>query len=126
MEIAAKLGVSMERYRRLSQLAHANATVSLDSQDVHASWEGIPHTATWLREVDDAIQALPSRERSVILSLRDGYALAEIARRFEVSPGRVSQIRKQAIIRLRIALGSGPGNHPSLSTRKTHAMERAL
>jgi hypothetical protein len=87
MEIAAKMGVSMERYRRLSQLAHANATVSLDSQDAHASCDGTSHTATCLREVDDAIQALPSRERSVILSLRDGYALAEIARRFEVTPG---------------------------------------
>ena len=126
MEIAAKLGVSMERYRCLSQLAHDRATVSLDSQEAHASCDGAPHTATWLREVDDAIQALPSRERSVILSLRDGCALAEIARRFEVSPGRVSQIRKQAIIRLRIALGSRPGNQPRLSTRKTHAMERPL
>jgi len=126
MEIAAALGISMERYRCLSQLAHDRATVRLDPQDTHASCDGSPHTATWLREVDDAIQALPSRERSVILSLRDGCALAEIARRFEVSPGRVSQIKRQAIIRLRIALGSGPENQPRLSTRKTHAMERAL
>jgi RNA polymerase sigma factor FliA len=126
MEIAAALGISVERYRWLSQLSHANATVSLDSQDAQASCDGTSHTATWLREVDDAIQALPSRERSVILSLRDGYALAEIARRFEVSPGRISQIKKQAIGHLRIALGPGPRNQPRLSTRKTHLMERAL
>ena len=126
MEIAAALGISRERYCRLSQLAHGNATESLDSQDAHASSDRTPDTATWLREVDDAIQALPSRERSVILSLRDGYALAEIARRFEVTPARVSQIKKQAIIRLRIALGSRAENQPRLSTRKTHAMERGL
>jgi len=125
-EIAATLGVSMERYRRLSQLAHASDTVSLDSQDAHVSCDGTPHTATWLREINDAIQALPSRERSVILSLRDGYAVPEIASRFEVTPGRVSQIKKEAIIRLRIALGAAPGNQSRLSTRKIHAVERAL
>jgi len=67
----------------------------------------------------------PGQLRKDGLSLRDGYALAEIARRFEVSPGRISQIKKQAIIRLRIALGSGPGNQPRLSTRKTLAMKGA-
>src|SRR5437879_85497 len=102
MEIAAALGISMERYRCLSQLARDRATVSLGSLDAHASCDGTPHTATWLREINDAIQAPPSRERSVILSLRDGYAVAEIASRFEVTPGRVSQIKKEAIIRLRI------------------------
>src|SRR5437899_12708966 len=109
MEIAAALGISMERYRCLSQLAHDRATVSLDSQDAHASCEGAPDTASWLRVVDDAIQALPSRERSVILSLRDGYALGETARRVEVSPGRVSEILKQGITRLRLAVGCGHG-----------------
>lgn len=123
-DIAAALGISMDRYRRLSQLAHAGRTMSLDAQDVHASCDGTPYTATWLREIDDAIQALPTRERSVISSLREGYALAEIASCFEVTPGRVSQIKKQAITRLRIALGVAPDD--SQSARKNHATESAL
>jgi RNA polymerase sigma factor FliA len=125
IDIAAALGVSMARYRRLSELAHAGTTLNLDAQDVHASCDGTPYTATWRREIDDAIQALPTRERSVILSLREGYALSEIARRFEVTPGRVSQIKKQAITRLRIALGAAP-DQSQRPARKNYATEGAL
>jgi RNA polymerase sigma factor FliA len=125
IDIAAALGVSMHRYRRLSQLARAGTTLSLDAQDVHASCDGTPYTATWRREIDDAIQALPTRERSVILSLREGYALSEIASHFEVTPGRVSHIKKQAITRLRIALGAAP-DQSQRPARKNHATERIL
>jgi RNA polymerase sigma factor for flagellar operon FliA len=125
IDIAAALGVSMDRYHRLSELARAGTTLSLDAQDLHASCDGTHYTATWLREIDDAIQALPTRERSVILSLRDGYALAEIASRFHVTPGRVSQIKKQAISRLRIALGAAP-DQSQRPACKNHATERML
>jgi DNA-directed RNA polymerase specialized sigma subunit len=96
----------MERYRRLSQLARVGIAVSLRPQCAHASSDGTAHTASWLREVEDAIQALPSREQSVILSLRDGYVLPEIACPLEVIPAQVSQIQKQVILRLRLALGA--------------------
>jgi len=124
-DIAEALGVSMDRYRLLSQLARAGATLSLEAHDVHASCDGTPDTATWLREIDDAIQALPPRERSVISSLREGYALSEIASRFEVTPGRISQIKKQAITRLRIALGAA-SDQSQRPTLKNSATEIAI
>ena len=123
IDIAAALGISIDRYRRLSQLDHARTTMSLDSQHVLASCDATADKATWLREIDDAIQALPTRERSVISSLREGYALAEIASRFEVTPMRVSQIKKQAITRLRIALGAAPEQvqRPALKNQSTES-----
>ncbi|HVR22541.1 MAG TPA: sigma-70 family RNA polymerase sigma factor [Candidatus Polarisedimenticolia bacterium] len=124
-DIAAALGISIDRYRRLSQLARARTTLRLDPQHVLASCDATADTATWLREIDDAIQALPARERSVISSLREGYALAEIASRFEVTPMRVSQIKKQAITRLRIALGAAP-EQVQRPARKNQSTESAL
>ena len=121
------MGVSLKRYRRLSQTVHeAGVTVSLDQFDGFAVSGDAQHESEWDRELDDAINALPLRWRSVILSLRDGYTLDEIAAGFEITEGRVSQIKKQAIIRLRIALGITAGSRVHRSTCKDQAMERAL
>jgi RNA polymerase sigma factor for flagellar operon FliA len=127
-EIAAKMGVSLKRYRRLSQTVHeAGVTVSLDQFDGFAvSGDAQHHESEWNRELDDAINALPLRWRSVILSLRDGYTLDEIAAGFGITEGRVSQIKKQAIIRLRIVLGITAGSLVHHSTCKAQATERAL
>ena len=84
------------------------------------------HESEWDRELDDAINALPLRWRSVILSLRDGYTLDEIAAGFGITEGRVSQIKKQAIIRLRITLGITAGSRVHRPACKAQATERAL
>jgi RNA polymerase sigma factor FliA len=124
-DIVATMGMSIERYRRLLEIAQSADIKRLGQQDnVRASTAANPCATAALREVDDAIQALPAYERSVILALRDGHSLTEIANRIDVTPGRVSQIKKQAIIRLQIALGVAPANQHS-SARKTRATERA-
>lgn len=117
-EIALTMGVSIDRYRRLLQSVHeAGVTVSLDHLDGFAvSSDACTHRSAWDSDLEDAIRALPARERAVILSLRDGYTLGEIATRFAVTQGRVSQIKKQALIRLQIALGIAPGSQLHRST----------
>jgi len=60
----------------LSQIAQSDEVMRLGPPDnVRASTAANPHATTWLREMRDAIQALPSYERSVMLSLLDGHFL---------------------------------------------------
>jgi len=98
-QIAAAMGVSMERYRSLLEVA----------QRVYAapppSATGRPDTDTRLRELREAIESLPPIEKSVMRSLREGYELGEIAEQLAVTPARVSHLKHQAIVRLRITLG---------------------
>ena len=100
-QIAAGMGLSMERYRSLlevAQRAHAHAAPQISTAVG-------PYTDTRFRELREAIESLPPIEKSVMLSLRDGYELGEIAEQLAVTPARVSHIKHQAIVRLRTTLG---------------------
>jgi len=118
-DIANKMGLPIERYRRLLQIAQSAEAIDLSQEGARTSIGTNPHDAAWRHEVDDAIHTLPACERSVMLLLRDGYSLSEIAKRIDDTRARVSQIKKQAIIRLRTALGVRPVNQHS-STPATH------
>jgi DNA-directed RNA polymerase specialized sigma subunit len=52
-----------------------------------------------------AIDGLPTRERHIVVLLRSGVATREIAARLGVSEGRISQLKKGAIQRMRFSLG---------------------
>jgi DNA-directed RNA polymerase specialized sigma subunit len=110
-EIAARMGLATNRFRRLSQIGFAADPLSLDSRNDLCQWTaGNPETAAAWRQVSSAIQALPLPERSVILSFLEGGSLSEIGNAVGLTSRQVSQIKKQAITRLRIALGAGCGD----------------
>ena len=105
-EVAAALGIPIQRYRRLSQVARCSEAEQQDgSAGVADSSPPAAFTLTLRREVHDAIDQLPECERSVMLALDEGRSVREISRDLKVTPGRVSQLQHQAIITLRIALG---------------------
>jgi len=115
-EIAAAMGIPIQRYRRLSQMARSTDPEQRDASARLADSTPAAYTLTLRREVSDAIDRLPERERRVMLALREGHSVREISRDLEVTPGRVSQLQQQALITLRIALGvtrHSPRNLPS-------------
>ena len=105
-EIAAAMKIPIERYRRLSQMANSsNAEPQDRSARVGVVDPPAGYRLTLRREVSDALNRLPECERTIMLALGEGYSLREISRDLKVTPGRVSQLRQQALITLRIALG---------------------
>ncbi|MDH4246941.1 MAG: FliA/WhiG family RNA polymerase sigma factor [Deltaproteobacteria bacterium] len=123
-ELARKLGLSLAEYQELliksravnmlsiQDLGHADADG--DHGDIHDvladPFAGDPLEILSLRDLRSrmakAIQALPEREQ-VLLSLYydEGLNLKEIGLVMGITESRVSQIRTQAIIRLRGAVG---------------------
>ena len=60
------------------------------------------------RHVDAIVATFPRQERRAMqLMFFEGMTNKEVARKLQVTPGRVSQIRKKALARLRAALGTG-------------------
>jgi RNA polymerase sigma factor (sigma-70 family) len=122
--------IPIERYRRLSHIALAHTTVSLDSsrdtdhnpREIAASDDRTPDTIS----LNLAIELLPPRERTVIRSLRAGHTVSEIAAQLGVTPGRISQIKSRAVDMLRRALGIVPASVPHPGTPETRSLERAL
>ena len=110
-EIAGKMGLATNRFRRLSQIGLAADPLSLDSHNDLCHWTaGNPETVAAWSQVSSAIQALPLLERSVILSFLEGGSLGEIGNAVGLTSRQVSKIKTQAIARLRIALGAGSGD----------------
>jgi len=111
-ELAAELGISVDKYRRLSGTVNAGSVVSLDSlaresgrpYEVGASAAGDRDQFLEIR-IQAAIDSLPPRDRMIVIFLRSGMATEEIAARLAVSQGRISQIKKRAIQHLRFSLG---------------------
>jgi RNA polymerase sigma factor for flagellar operon FliA len=120
-EIAGALGVSEAEYdRMLDQLRSAElATIRQQGVDAEgrttleveiepAEWPSARLEREELRELlARAVAELPERERHILaLYYDDELTLAEIGEVIGVGESRVSQLRTQAIARLRSALGA--------------------
>ena len=114
-EIAAALGISTREYEsKLDELRLAEVAVvqpsgtgddSVDRLDVAVDEEG-PYRQLERRELRtrlaEAIGQLPERERMILaMSYEQEMTLAEIGRVIGVGESRVSQLRTQAVTRLR-------------------------
>jgi RNA polymerase sigma factor for flagellar operon FliA len=131
-EVAQEMGLSLDDYDRLlDQLQSAEvATLSRaggpDGErsliDVALDSREGPYAQLERRELHSrlvrALRALPDRERQIIaLYYDDELTLAEIGKVFDIGASRVSQLRTQAIARLRSLLA---GEMPDTSTGEGH------
>lgn len=109
-DIAVAMDIPIEHYRRLSQIADASDAEQPDgsARVAHAD-SPAAYTLTLRREVMDAVDKLPERERRIMLAFGEGQSVREIARDLKIPPGRLSQIRRQALMALRVALGVSEG-----------------
>ncbi|MFC7703615.1 sigma-70 family RNA polymerase sigma factor [Plastorhodobacter daqingensis] len=119
VEIAAELELDPEEYSRWAQAFEANSTQSLDAvySDQSPAFEaagGTPEDALGRSETAAALRAalatLPEREAMVLqLYYVEELNVYEIAAVLGVTTGRVSQIKKAAVDRLRDALQGALG-----------------
>ena len=126
-EIASRLGLSPERYRQVLLDINVRRTVSIHDlfslkESRSFSIESDSYTAEVLERADDsseiqqklvrAIKRLPAKERLVItLYYYEGLNLKDIASVLDVNESRVSQLRSQAILRIRQSLVKKPEMH---------------
>ena len=128
-EIAADLGISIDEYARmLDDLRTAEVAVARVSDDDRPGQSLIdlaidgdlgPYVQLERRELKhrlaEALRQLPERERQILaLSYVEELTLAEIGRVFGVGESRVSQLRTQAIVRLRSLM------RPALAPAEAH------
>ncbi|WP_052890097.1 FliA/WhiG family RNA polymerase sigma factor [Thermogemmatispora carboxidivorans] len=146
-EMAAALGVSLRRYRRMLQEV-GTVILSLDSPlhtpesdgDHYSLGEALEDQATpepastverreLLQALSQAIEHLPRRERLLLaLYYVEGLSMSEIGRTLGISQSRVSQLHAQTLLHLRISLGLHEQQHRRgrrTSTRSTSAHEHA-
>jgi len=116
-DVAAAMGITIERYRRLSQIInsseagqHGGSARIADADPPDA------YTLTLRRELNDALGRLPKREQKIMLALGEGRSVRDIARDLKVTPGRISQLRQQALMTLRIALGVSRDSQANVSS----------
>lgn len=123
-ELAAETGLHISRYRKLAVIVQSASVYHLDSP-VNSRLQIPQIAAVGLQEseTDDlldrlrvAIAKLPSRERAVVLALLRELRLHEIGEELQLSASRISQLKRRAIARLRIAFrlaarGSVPRRH---------------
>jgi RNA polymerase sigma factor for flagellar operon FliA len=110
-EIAEKLGMSLEEYEEWEIAFNANVHQSLDSvYDEYSIWfaskESSPEEALSNSQLKntlkDALSCLPKKEALVIqLYYVEELNVYEIAEVMDITTGRVSQIKKSAISKLR-------------------------
>ena len=110
-EIAVKLGMGLEEYEEWEVAFNANVHQSLDSvYDEYSIWfaskESSPEEALSNSQVKntlrEALACLPQKEALVIqLYYVEELNVYEIAEVLDITTGRVSQIKKSAISKLR-------------------------
>jgi RNA polymerase sigma factor for flagellar operon FliA len=115
-EVAGEMGLSLDDYDRLLDQLQAAEVATLSRAggsdgersliDVALDSREGPYAQLERRELHRqlvrALGALPDRERQIIaLYYDDELTLAEIGKVFNIGPSRVSQLRTQAIARLR-------------------------
>jgi len=128
-EIAADLGITIEEYdRMLDDLRTAEVAVARVSDDdgygqclidLAIDADQGPYVRLERRELKqrlaEALRQLPDRERQILaLSYVEELTLSEIGRVFGVGESRISQLRTQAIVRLRSLM------RPALSPVEAH------
>lgn len=120
-ELAAQLGVSRARLRVLRAQTSATLLVRLDEA---ASGDRLQEPVDEGEDgssgaVRDAVRGLPQRQRSVIsMSYWGRLSLRDIGQVLGLSESRVSQVRTQARVSIRLAL-AGRGKAARHSTRAT-------
>lgn len=111
-EIADELGITVDRYRKLAVIAHTT-TISLDEPRAGGRPIGDVLDPASLSNgeygalspaVAAAIEELPEPARTVVMAVRHGENHRTIAKRLHVTEGRVSQIKRSALERLRTSL----------------------
>jgi len=118
-EIAAELGLNLTQYHALLEQAHGMQLVhyedlcqaqdSLGELDLPQGQEADPfallHNQRLRHKLVGLIESLPERERLLLaLQFEQDLSQKEISLVMEISEGRVSQLRTQAIARIRAAL----------------------
>lgn len=120
-EVAKEMGITLEELSQRITEAAATSLVSLEGLWAAEAREGPALSSLPDREAPDpvemaeweerkemlawAIDRLPDRERMIIaLFYFEGLTLKEISRLLGVSPGRVSQLHAQAMMRLKASL----------------------
>jgi RNA polymerase sigma factor for flagellar operon FliA len=147
-EMAAALGISLRRYRRML-MEMGTVILSLDTPLHTASEsEGEPlslgesledqNAPEPAREVERqellqmlsrAIEQLPERERLLLaLYYVEGLSMSEIGKVMAISQSRVSQLHTQALLHLRVQIGAHEAHeaHPSAAQgRRRHRSHEA-
>jgi RNA polymerase sigma factor for flagellar operon FliA len=122
-EVAARMNLSLTEYHALLHELHSLTITELDFEaddaDDASAIEQIADVTTptplalyeseeWRKQLASAIDALPPRERQVVaLYYLEELTMKEIGILLDVTESRVSQLRTQAILRLRAVLSGG-------------------
>jgi len=122
-ELAADMNIPLKKYRQLEFATRAAKLVSLDAYPNEGANRftipSVPIEARLLHvRIADAARSLPEPERAVIEAMCCGRSLHEIALKLRVSDSRVSQIKSNAIVGLRVALRISP---PALAPQRRRA-----
>ncbi len=133
-EVASELGVSLKEYYQVDQSVNEATLLNLEDLAL-ASNEGIakptqeqsmlslfqdPQTIfenkDLIEKLSAAIEKLPDQERLVVtLSYYEGLTLREVGELWQLTEGRICQIRTRAIERLRKAIQTGiPTEEPDI------------
>jgi RNA polymerase sigma factor FliA len=114
-EIAARLQITTAEYRAwlqrypvvtLGTLEHENGSLLRYIADSSESVAELVERSELETALAKAIQALPRRERTIVsLHFYDGLSIREISRVMHCHESRISQLKSQAILRLRARLG---------------------
>jgi len=110
-EIAGELGLSLDDYRTLLADAVSIQYGGDDDEGGASAAEMVPDEDTPLtliekrddtRRLSEMLKQLPEREAMVMaLHYQEGLTFREVAKVLDLTPGRISQMHTQAIVRLR-------------------------
>jgi RNA polymerase sigma factor for flagellar operon FliA len=95
-----------ELARMLSRLGGVSVPEFADEDLVDETLHANPHAAAELAQLRDAVEKLPGREKQLIRRhYFDHCEFRVIATELTVTPGRVSQLHAQALLRIRELMG---------------------
>jgi len=131
-EMAAELGLSLNRYYRVDRKLNEAMLLSLENLSLvsEEDWQKAQEEAfqnpfqdplafleskDLLEKMALAIEELPERERLILtLYYYEELTLQEIGEILELTEGRISQIHVQAVSRLRAAISGQPSETPQV------------